>query len=95
MSITVRIPAPLRALTDGQAQVSVPDVPTVEACLTAVESAYPALKERMRDATGALRRHVNLYVNGEDIRFLNGIETPLKAGDEVAIIPAMAGGGEP
>ena len=57
-----------------------------------LESRYPAIKGRLRDETGALRRFVNLYVNGEDVRFSKGLDTSLKAGDELSIVPAVAGG---
>ncbi len=61
-------------------------------CIEALETSYPGLKERLCDETGQLRRFVNVYVNGEDVRFQQGVETPLKAGDEVSIVPAVAGG---
>ena len=91
MSVRVRIPAPLRAVTSGQSEVSVGGASVHEA-LTELESLFPAIRQRLRDDEGALRRFVNLYVNGEDVRFLNGLQTALKANDEVSIIPAVAGG---
>lgn len=91
MSIQVRIPAPLRSVTGGEAQVSV-DGRSVDQVLAELETRFPSIRQRLRDDDGALRRFVNLYVNGEDVRFLQGLETGLKAGDEVAIIPAVAGG---
>lgn len=91
MSVKIRIPAPLRAVTEGDAEVSLGGE-SVAQVLSALEERYPGIRPRLRDDEGALRRFVNLYVNGEDIRFLQGLETGLKAGDEVSIIPAVAGG---
>lgn len=91
MSVRVRIPAPLRSVTSGQSEVSVGGASVNEA-LTELEVLFPEIRQRLRDDEGALRRFVNLYVNGEDVRFLNGLQTDLKAGDEVSIIPAVAGG---
>ena len=91
MSVRVRIPAPLRAVTSGESEVTV-GASSVDQALSELESRFPAIRQRLRDDEGALRRFVNLYVNGEDVRFLQGLETGLKAGDEVSIIPAVAGG---
>jgi len=91
MSVRVRIPAPLRAVTSGESEVSV-GASNVDGALTELESRFPEIRNRLRDDGGAIRRFVNLYVNGEDVRFLKGLETDLKAGDEVSIIPAVAGG---
>lgn len=91
MPVRVRIPTPLRRLTGGQPEVTV-QAATVAQCIDALEAAYPGLGERLRDENGELRRFVNLYLNGEDVRFLNGLDTPLKEGDELSIVPAMAGG---
>jgi sulfur-carrier protein len=91
MSVRVRIPAPLRSVTDGQAEVSVGGS-NVSDVLSELEGKFPQIRQRLRDDEGALRRFVNLYVNGEDVRFLNGLDTGLKEGDEVSIIPAVAGG---
>jgi molybdopterin synthase sulfur carrier subunit len=91
MSVRVRIPAPLRSVTAGESEVSV-GADSVDQVLNELESRYPAIRQRLRDDEGALRRFVNLYVNGEDVRFLNGLQTNVKAGDEVSIIPAVAGG---
>jgi len=93
VSVRVRIPTPLRAATDGVAEVSL-DSPDVAALLGELEQRFPAIQGRLRDEAGRLRRFVNLYVNGEDVRFLSGLGTPLKSGDEVSIIPAVAGGGQ-
>ncbi len=91
MSVRVRIPAPLRSVTSGESEVSV-GAENVDAALVELESKFPAIRQRLRDDEGALRRFVNLYVNGEDVRFLQGLATTLKSGDEVSIIPAVAGG---
>ena len=91
MSVKVRIPTPLRKLTDGQ-DVVTGDGGTLASCIDGLEAQYPGLKERLCDERGELRRFVNVYVNGEDIRFQQGMETPIKAGDEISIVPAVAGG---
>jgi molybdopterin synthase sulfur carrier subunit len=91
MSVTVRIPTPLRKLTNELDVVS-GDGGTLMACIDSLEEQYPGLKERLCDEAGELRRFVNVYVNGEDVRFLAGLETALNAGDEVSIVPAVAGG---
>lgn len=91
MSVRVRIPTPLRTATNGVAEVAV-ESPTVQQVIDQLEQQFPDVKGRIRDAAGDLRRFVNLYVNGEDVRFLQGLNTPLKSGDEVSIIPAVAGG---
>jgi molybdopterin synthase sulfur carrier subunit len=89
--IKVRIPTPLRPLTKGQGEVEASANNIVEMIET-LNSAHPGIKDRLCDDTGELRRFVNIYVNEEDIRFLKGKETTLKDGDEVSIIPAIAGG---
>jgi MoaD family protein len=91
MSVRVRIPTPLRSATDGTAEVS-SDAADVGGVITELERRYPAIRGRLRDESGALRRFVNLYVNGEDVRFKNGLDTSLSAGDELSIVPAVAGG---
>jgi len=91
MAVNVRIPTPLRKLTN-ELDVVAGDGGTLAACIDGLESQYPGLKERLCDERGELRRFVNIYVNGEDVRFQDGLETPLKAGDEVSIVPAVAGG---
>lgn len=87
----VRIPTPLRKLTNNEELVEV-NASSVGAAIVELQSRYPGIKERLVDDTGAIRRFVNVYVNEEDIRFLQNQETPLKAGDEISIIPAIAGG---
>ena len=92
MTVRVRIPAPLRTVTEGAAEVDV-EGGSVGAAMGQLEQRYPQIRTRLRDDQGELRRFVNLYVNGEDIRFLSGMDTSLSSGDEVSIIPAVAGGG--
>ena len=92
MAVTVRIPTPLQRLTSGQAEVQC-DGTTVNELLGDLEKRYPGIKERICDEQGKLRRFVNVFVNEEDIRFMQGDQTGVKDGDEVSIIPAIAGGG--
>lgn len=89
--IKVRIPTPLRPLTKGQGEVET-KAESVAEMIEALNSTHPGIKERLCDETGELRRFVNIYVNEEDIRFLKGKDTFLKDGDEVSIVPAIAGG---
>lgn len=93
MSVRVRIPTPLRGATDGAAELE-SEAATVGSLLSELESRFPAIRGRLRDESGALRRFVNLYVNGQDVRFSDGLDTSLKPGDELSIIPAVAGGQE-
>lgn len=91
MPVKVLIPTPLRNLTANAAEVEV-EAADVAALVQALEAKHPGLKERLCDDSGKLRRFVNVYLNEEDIRFLQGEATALKAGDEVSIVPAIAGG---
>ena len=91
MAAKVRIPAPLRKLTNDQAVVEVQGK-NVQELLASLEKNYPGLKERICDESGQIRRFVNIFVNGEDIRFKEGPNTPVAEGAEVSIIPAIAGG---
>ena len=91
MAVKVRIPTPLQRLTNGQGEVEC-DGTNVNELLTDLEKRYPGIKERICDEQGKLRRFVNVFVNEEDIRFLQGDQTAVKDGDEVSIIPAIAGG---
>lgn len=91
MSVVVRIPTPLRRVTNGQEKASV-EGKNLMAIIDDLESQYPGIKERMCDDDGALRHFVNVYVNGEDVRFLNNLETLIDDGDEISIVPAVAGG---
>ncbi len=89
--IKVRIPTPLRPLTKGQGEVET-QASSIAGMIETLNQAHPGLKDRLCDESGELRRFVNIYVNEEDIRFLKGKDTSLKAGDEVSIVPAIAGG---
>lgn len=91
MSVKVRIPTPLRKLTNEQELVEV-SAGTVADAIAALQKLFPGIQERLIDESGQVRRFVNVYVNEEDIRFLQNQDTPLKAGDEISIIPAIAGG---
>ena len=91
MPVLVRIPTPLRSLTGGHAEVQAKPG-TVNELVDDLARQFPGLKERLIDDHGAIRRFVNLYVNEEDIRFLQGAATALKDGDQVSIVPAIAGG---
>ena len=93
MPITVRVPTPLQKLTKDKSEVAA-DGGTVQELLQDLERQYPGIKDRLCDPEGKLRRFVNVYVNEEDIRFLKQEATPLKDGDEVSIIPAIAGGSQ-
>jgi len=91
MAVTVRIPSPLQPLSGGQPSVEANGA-TLRDVLDDLETQFPGIKERLYDDDGNLRRFVNLYVNDEDVRFLQGEETAIAEGDEVSIIPAIAGG---
>lgn len=91
MAVTVYIPTPFRALTERQARVE-SHSSTVGELLADLEGRYPGMRERLRDEQGTLHRYINIYVNGQEIDELKGLETPLKDGDDVSIIPAVAGG---
>lgn len=91
MSVHVRIPTPLRRFTGGAEEVSVSGT-TVSALVADLEKHHPGIKERICDEGGTVRRFVNIFVNGDDIRFLNNLDTAVKDGDEVSIVPAIAGG---
>lgn len=91
MAVTVRIPTPLRKFTGDQADVEVQGA-TVGEVIDSLEAQHSGIKERMVDESGAIRRFVNVYVNEEDIRFLDGSETGVQDGDQVTIVPAIAGG---
>ena len=91
MATKIRIPTPLQSLTDQTAEIEV-EGGTVGEALAGLESRFPAIRERLRDENGKIRRFINLYVNDEDIRFLQNEDTPLKDTDEISIVPAIAGG---
>jgi len=89
--ITVRVPTPLRRITNGQGEVQV-QASTIREAIEKLEEVYPCFKERILDEQGEVRKFVNLYLNDEDIRFLKGLDTELKDGDVLSIVPAIAGG---
>ncbi len=91
MGVMVRIPTPLRRMTHGADKVEL-DVDDLSQMIERLESDYPGFKERLLDEEGELRYFVNIYVNGEDIRFDQGLKTSIKSGDEISIVPAVAGG---
>ena len=91
MSVTVRIPTPIRRVTNGEDKVTVSG-DTLKQIIEAMEEQYPGIKASLCDDKGDLRSFVNIYINGEDVRFLSGIDSPVNSGDEVSIIPAVAGG---
>jgi len=91
MTVRVRVPTPLRKFTNGADEVSVQGE-TVRGVVEDLERKFPGIKERICDETGKIRRFVNVYVNGDDIRFLQNMETSLKEGDAISIVPAIAGG---
>ena len=91
MAVKVRIPTPLRKLTNEQELVEV-DAKTISDAVAQLQSKFPGIQERLVDEKGEVRRFVNVYVNEEDIRFLQNQHTALKDGDEISIIPAIAGG---
>jgi molybdopterin converting factor small subunit len=91
MAVTVLIPTPLQNLTNNQATIAC-EGQTIQEVLNSLESTCPGIKARLCDSDGNLRRFVNFYVNSEDIRFLDGVQTVLADGDEVSIVPAIAGG---
>ena len=91
MSVEVRIPTPLRRITNGEDKASA-EGDNLSQVIESLESRYPGIKERLCDEAGDLRQFVNIYINGEDVRFLEGLNTSTKTGDEISIVPAVAGG---
>ncbi|HEX6971679.1 MAG TPA: ubiquitin-like small modifier protein 1 [Limnochordia bacterium] len=91
MAVQVRIPVLLRSLTKGAGEVA-GEGKTVGEVIENLEEHFPGIKARLYDEEGKLRRFINIYVNAEDIRFLDGPTTPVKEGDEISIVPAIAGG---
>ena len=88
---TIRIPTPLRKLTEGKEEVAASGA-TIGELITNLDEAYPGIKARICDDSGAVRKFVNIFANDEDIRFLKNLDTPVKDSDEVSIVPAIAGG---
>jgi molybdopterin synthase sulfur carrier subunit len=91
MSASVRIPTILRAYTGGKAEVPV-DPGTLREVIAGLDASYPGLSGRILDDAGKLRRFVNVYVGDEDVRLAQGLDTPVPAGGQVSVIPAVAGG---
>jgi molybdopterin converting factor small subunit len=91
MSLTVRIPTQLRTLTGGAGEVAV-EGSTVGEALKALDAAHPGLADRLFDESGGLRRFVNVFLADEDVRFLDGLNTPITPGQTLSIVPAVAGG---
>ena len=91
MAVTVNIPTPLRKLTNNESEVSV-EAGSVGDLVDALEAAYSGIAEKLLDEKGDIRRYVNVFVNDEDIRFLDGKGTALEDGDNISIVPAIAGG---
>jgi len=91
MGVTVRIPTPLRRMTNGQDKLEM-EASTLSVMIDSLEASYPGFKERLIDENGDLRYFVNIYLNGEDVRFLQGLDTSTSSGDEISIVPAVAGG---
>lgn len=93
MAVTVRIPTILRPYTDGSAEITLPDAgATLGSALDALEAAAPGIRARILDDDGALRRFVNVYVDDEDVRFSDGLNSPVGESSSIAVIPAVAGG---
>lgn len=92
MAVIVRLPTPLRRLAGGASEVQVSGS-TVGQLLTELEAQHPGFHDRLFDEGGEIRRFVNIYVRGEDIRFQQGLDTSVVDGDDVSIVPAVAGGG--
>ena len=90
---TVLVPTPLRRLTGGQSKIDV-DGNDVGALLTAIDSQFPGISAKVLDESGDVKRFINVFVNDDEIRTLQGLATPVKANDKVSIVPAMAGGRE-
>lgn len=91
MAVVVRIPTPLRAMTKGAAEVRA-EAETIGGVIEDLDRQFPGLRDRILDEGGQIRRFINIYVNQEDVRFLDGDRTAVKANDEVSIVPAIAGG---
>ena len=91
MSVTIRIPTQLRPMTGGEGEI-VLEATSVREAISALDTAYPGIGERLLDEAGELRRFVNVFVADEDVRFLEGLATPLAAGQTLSVIPAVAGG---
>ncbi len=87
----IKIPTPLRSLTNDEDTV-IEDAPNLKELIAQMESSYPGIAERLLDENNELRRFVNIFINGEDVRFLDGLDSPVRDADEGSIVPAVAGG---
>ncbi|MBI4606679.1 MAG: MoaD/ThiS family protein [Planctomycetes bacterium] len=94
MSVVLRIPTPLRKYTGGKAEVQAEGV-SVREVFDNVETVHRGVKEKVFDESGSIRRFINVFINGEDVRYMQGPETKVKPGDELSIVPAIAGGSSP
>ena len=92
MAIVVRIPTPLRKYTGGKAEVTSSEGQTIRELFGALEAQHSGLQQKIFDEDGEIRRFINVFINGEDVRHQDGAETRLQAGDEVSVVPAIAGG---
>jgi sulfur-carrier protein len=93
MSVSIRIPTILRTYTGGESVVEVePTVETLQGSFDALDTAAPGILARLLDDAGALRRFINIYINDDDVRFLDGLNTPTPSGVQISIVPAVAGG---
>jgi len=92
MSVTVRIPTTLRPLSGGNAQVQLESADTLKDLIASLDAAHPGFRDRLLDDAGVQRRFVNLFVADDDVRYLQGLDTPVPDGATVSIIPAVAGG---
>lgn len=93
MSVTIKIPTQLRDAAGGAAELEIQDVATLRDVVGRLKGDHPQLMERISDEQGELRRFINVYVGDEDVRFLQGLDTPVDEGSVVSILPAVAGGG--
>jgi molybdopterin synthase sulfur carrier subunit len=88
----IRIPVPLRKLTDNQEEITVCNSPVLKECFSHLFDSYPEIKERILDEEGKIRKFINVFVNDEDVRFLQDLDTPINLNDTISIVPAIAGG---
>ncbi len=91
MSVLIRIPTPLRRMTNGEGKVEL-NPGTMNEIVERLDTSYPGIRARLLDENGELHYYVNIYLNGEDVHFLQGLDTPANSGDEISIVPAVAGG---
>jgi sulfur-carrier protein len=91
MSVRVRVPTPLRRFTAGNGEVNASGT-SIKDVINDLESRHPGMRERLLDDKGEIRRFVNIYLNGDDVRFLDQLNSAVKDGDDISIVPAIAGG---